>query len=362
MPGLLTPILRIFRRPAPVAPPRTAEAENTTATQHRLTDRAFADALDRAMDMGLWEHAERIAMNAERLGTKSTRLIERLARLRLARNEPDVALAIIDARWKGRELPSSVRLLRAACHVRMGTRDEAHTDLLRWARRSTAPLDARVMLALLEWEAGDTHGAALALLRNLRQLEDPCSLELLVLLAVAQGRTEQAEAWSSRLAEATAFDGATGTTSLLPCSVGVHHPPPAAPTPEQIEMLAAEIASAEEVIPALVEAQRRCPRPTVNELLARAVANALPDLARPVVALEALARLALLRGSLDEARSWVERGLGLSPRSIPLEIVRLEIEAADGTLEGDVPDVLATIGPDTRLGAGPDDDSQEKAA
>lgn len=364
MPGLLAPILRKFRRP-----PAAARASGTapTAVQNRLNDRALANALDRAMDMGLWEHAERIAASAERIEPKTTRLVERLARLCLARNRPEKALVIIETRWKSREVPSSVRLLRAACHVRMGERDRAHTDLLRWTRKSTAPLDSRVMLALLDWDTGDTHGATVTLLRNLRQLEDPRSLELLVLLAVAQGRHEQAEAWSRRLAEATAFDGATGTTSLLPCSVGMHEVRhTAAPTTEQVEMLAAEIAAAEEVIPSLIEAQRRRPRATVNELLSRSIADAMPDLARPVTGLEALARLALLRNDYDEARSWVEQGLALSPRSVPLQIVRREIDAHDtGTDAGDHyagPDVLATIGPAPESGTGQDGPSQEKAA
>jgi hypothetical protein len=36
-------------------------------------------------------------------------------------------------------------------------------DLYRWARKPSAPLSARMLLALLEWEAGDVQAAIAAL-------------------------------------------------------------------------------------------------------------------------------------------------------------------------------------------------------
>jgi len=94
MPRVLRPILARFRRAA-ATPPRRA-ADRPDVRDDRGKARALADAIDRAMQMGLWEHAGRLARTAARLAPQSSRLSERLARLRLACNDPETALAIID--------------------------------------------------------------------------------------------------------------------------------------------------------------------------------------------------------------------------------------------------------------------------
>ena len=166
MGGPIASLLARFRR-TDRPTDRSAPAAASPA-EKALTARALADAIDRAMDMGLWEHAERIARSALRLAPASARLSEQLARLRLAQGRPETALTIIDSPWAQGEMYASLRLLRAVCLVQVGRKQSAHSDLLRWSKKSTAPLDARLMLALLEWEAGDDHAATLSLLRNLK--------------------------------------------------------------------------------------------------------------------------------------------------------------------------------------------------
>jgi hypothetical protein len=135
------------------------------------------------------------------------------------------------------------------------------------------------------------------------------------------------------------------------------------PTPAQVERLARELLAAEEVVPSLVEAQRIRPDTDVAEFLGQALARALPTVVRPAQTLEALTRLALIRGDRAAARRWAERGLNVNPMSAALSIMHRaladddERETGRATPTPRVPDVLATIGPEQQ-----EPDSRGKAA
>jgi hypothetical protein len=357
MPGLLAPLLARFRREAS-APQQSA---TMSPAETRLAARSLADGIERAMDLGLWEHADRIARSAMRLAPGSSRLSERLARLRLAQGAPEAALGVIEA---CHETTASLRLLRAVCRIDLGHPQPAHSDLLSWSKRSSAPLDARVILALLEWNLGDEHAATNALLRNLRHLEDPRSLELLVLLATKQGRRGQSAAWAARLRECARFGRGSAFTEVLLCSLGLPPDPSrAAPSEAHVEQLALELVTAEQVIPPLVEAQRRRFDADVADLLYRAILRARGELVDHVQALDALARLALLLDDRAAAERWLREGLELNPMSASLRMLERELEetAADGHFAPDAPyerrDVIATIG-----GAATTADPREEAA
>jgi len=360
MPAFIASILRRITGGKPASAPAPASAAVAARDESRLRERTLIDALDRAMDMGLWEHAGRVARTALRVHPRSARLTERLARLAMLEGAPERALQLIDNIAPAGPSDTALRLLRAGCLVQLGRRDRAHADLLRWSILPTAPLEARVMLALLEWDGDDLHAATQLLLRNLRRTDDPRTLEVLSLIAVAQARTARAREWADRLVRASAFGAGSGYTRLLLCSLQL--PPAGAavtPTAAQVDQLARELRAAEDVIPSLVEAQRIRPDADVANLLEQALARALPELARPAACLEALTRLAMIRGERAAARTWAERGLVANPLSAPLSIMyraladdeARERDRAAASPDGSPtagPDVLATIGRDER--------------
>ncbi|UCD74843.1 MAG: hypothetical protein JSV91_13780 [Phycisphaerales bacterium] len=321
---------------------RLAFSSNDRAAKDRTAARSMADAIDRAMELGLWEHADRLASCAARLAADHPRLTDRLARLRLAQGNAELALSLIEG---CRQQPAAMRLLKAACLIMLGRKEEAHADLHRWSRRATAPLDARLMLALLEWEAGDHHAAIRAVARNLKHLEDPRSLQLLLLLALHDSRAEQAEKWAQRLRTCAAASPDVPNLDLLYRSLDLS---PAChevgPTDEQVNTLAMELVMAEPVIPALVEAQRRQPRRSSARLLCRALEAALPELTDQGAAFEALMSLAVLLDNHEAARGWAEMALELSPMSASVARFLQELPSPPPQAEAGRRQVLATIG------------------
>ncbi|MDY7109985.1 MAG: hypothetical protein SYC29_15240 [Planctomycetota bacterium] len=327
MGGPIASLMARFRRADRVG--QRPRGGSPSPAETALSARSLADAIERAIDRGRWAHAERIARSALPLAATSARLSEQVARLRLAQGRPETALTIIESPRARGEMNASLRLLRAVCLVQVGRKEEAHSDLLRWSKKSTAPLDARLMLALLEWEAGDEHAATLALLRNLKHLEDNRTLELLLLLAVRQGRAEQSGVWARRLRECSAFGAGSPYLNLLCDSLllpqaGETHEP----TPDQVDTLRLELIAGEGAIATLVAAQQLRPQRDVARLLYRALEQALDDLADPSPALEALARLALILEDLDAARNWTDQALQRHPMSASLALLREEIERA----------------------------------
>jgi hypothetical protein len=95
MSGILTPILGGLRRLVTTTAGRRHPVAAPAAPPRRLA-RRLADAIDRAMALGLWEHADRLARTAASLAPGYARLAEPLARLRLAQGDPETAIRVID--------------------------------------------------------------------------------------------------------------------------------------------------------------------------------------------------------------------------------------------------------------------------
>ncbi len=351
MAGLLAPILAPLRRLAGNRGP------GELAAADRRMARRLADAIDRAMALDLWEHADRLAAVACRQAPGSSRLAEPVARLRLARCEPEAALAVIDgARIDVTPMPSSLRLVRAACLLCLGSRTEAQLDLHRWAAKRSAPLEARLLLALLEWQ--DHDDAAIETLHdNLEHAEDPRTLAALMLIAVERGRQGQAELWAHRLRTCAGAEAAVPCADLMLRSLGMAGIGTSAePSPQQTSALAMELVAFEPAIAALVEAQRRSPHLPTARLLRRALEEALPDLDDAAGAYLALARLCLLLGEEESARDLARRGLDGQTMSAALALLLRQLSGAhapeaeaDHIADAPVPQatddsILATIG------------------
>lgn len=357
------------------APEGDAPVNGATAVDgrdDREIARSLAEAIERAIRLGLWEHAERIAAAASRLAREHAHLAEWLARLRLTstqlpssqtspgRCDPETAISIIDS---CKTCPASLRMLRSVCLLQLGRQAEAHMDLHRWARKSSAPLQARLILALLEWKSGDWAAANAALLHNLRQLEDSRTLTVLMLISAAEGRTELATSWSEQLCSAWAWNAASPDVDVLLRSMGmsgIDHVQ-SEPHPEHIKVLAIELLANEPVIGALVEAQCRRPRPAMAHLLRKAIETALPDLEDAASGYHALARISLAMDDRAAATVWMARGLAQYPLSANLARLSRDL-AGDASIEVNQrpnPDVLATIGDVARQAEGA---AQERAA
>jgi hypothetical protein len=205
---------------------------------------------------------------------------------------------------------------------------------MHWSVRPTAPLDARRLLALIEWDDG-YHGAAIdALLRNVRLLDDPRSMAALVLLCLERGRAEQAATWADRLRRRIAVTAGDDEAHLLLASIGMGRAQSAMqPSADQVRRLATELLAAEDALPALVEAQRRAPEPATARFLAAAIETALFEFEEPPAAMEALARLALALDEPGTAERWIRRAQGCRPYAASLAILEQEIERRLSPLE-----------------------------
>jgi len=292
-------------------------------SQRRL-GRRLADAIDRAVALGQWDHADSLAKTAAPLAAGRARLAEPLARLRLAQGDPETALRIIDT---CRTLPASLRLLRATCLLFLGSRTEANLDLYRWSGRASAPLDARLLLGLMERDSDDST-AIRALLRNLRHLEDLRTLQALMLISTKRQRAEQAETWAARLHAGcpAGTDHETRITNLMLESLGMPGlRADAEPTPDQVNALAMELITFEPAIPTLAEAQKPRPHLPTVRLRTAAIEQALPDLSDDATAFHVLAMLSVVLGNPDAARRFAERGLAANPMSAQLALLVEEL-------------------------------------
>ena len=344
MVGILRPILRPLRRWVSNARGDDRPAAVTPPQQHLA--RKLADAIDRAVALGMWDHADRLARTAAPLATGYPRLVEPLARLRLAQGDPETALRLIET---CRTPPASLRMLRATCLLFLGSRTEAHLDLHRWSARASAPLDARLLLGLMERDGKDAT-AVRTLLRNLRHLEDPRTLQALLLISTLRELPEQAEAWADRLRAGGhgGSEGAAEISDLMLQSLGMPGlGADAEPTTDQANALAMELITFEPAITTLTEAQQRRPHLPTAFLLARAIEQALPDLSDRASALHALARLSVVLGDYAAARNWAGQGLAANPMSASL--VLLVNELGDSPTRPDPSGVVSVLEPQRDL-------------
>ncbi len=283
------------------------------AGDERAAAAMLCDELDRAIERGQWERAHRLAESATRLWPRYRKLAEPMARLRLAHGDATTALMIIEG------VPlrtASMRLLRAVCLLHEGRRDEAHGELVLWTRRSSAPIAARRLRAILEWSIGDRESARQCLRQNLRQLEDADSIELLLLLAAFERRADVASQWAQRLTAAprAARDDAIHQATLL-MTMGIRCAEAHATNDDgRARQLAMELLAQESILPALVEAQCAEPDAATIELLIAALEIALPEMRNVRIARESLRVLGRVRermnqaAALDAARLPVEAG------------------------------------------------------
>ncbi len=296
----------------------------------------------------MWDHADRLARTAASYAPGYPRLVEPIARLRLAQGDPETALRMIET---CRTPPASLRLLRATCLLFLGERTQANLDLYRWSARASAPLDARLLLGLME-RGSDDATAVRSLLRNLRHLEDPRTLQALLLISTQRGRPEQADVWAGRLRAGgrTGNEGEAEISDLMLQSLampGLHTD--TEPTADQANALAMELITFEPAIATLTKAQQRQPHLPTVLLLARAIEQALADLSDRSSAMHALARLSVLLGDTDAACRWAKQGLAANPMSAAL--VLLVEKLGDSPTPPGPSGLISPIGPDPK----PDD-------
>ena len=279
------------------------------------------------MKTGMQTHASRLADASAQFAPRSAQLSEQLARLRLSEDDPETALRIIEA---CSDMTASLRLVRAVCLWLVGDRIESHLDLHQWATKSSAPLDARLLLALIEMQLGDVDRSTDLLQKNLRSFEDPRTVEALILVYLLTGRHEQAQLWAQRLRCASPKGAAVVEADPLLQSLGMPGLSALAqPTENHIADLALELIFVEPAIAALVAAQEIQQDWQTIQTLARAIERALPDLSDISTGMYAMAKLSLLQDKPVDARRWAESGLAENPMSAPLAILIQEFSLAE---------------------------------
>jgi tetratricopeptide (TPR) repeat protein len=303
--------------------------------------------LDRAIDLGLMEHAERIVQSAMRAGLTTPQFVERVARLKLAQDDPEHALHAVNG-CQGET--NSLRMLRIVCQLLVGERFEAHLELRQWSRRNTCPLEARCLLALLDHAGGDSEGARNDLHQNVRQLDDPMSFELLILLAADQGKDDLAQAWAERLLRNVQSRSAVISPHLLVESLDMPLAAEIEFTRSDVESLASELVVNEPLLPALTTGQELEPERNIATLLYRAIEYALPELTRRDAAIESLVRLAVVLENRNAAIEWIRTAIEENRITPALARVAQRLLEADDAETGepverqpDDADVLASL-------------------
>ena len=317
-----------------------APREATAADHFRMLrqSRQLCAAIDRGAELNLWNHVDRLSESAARLSWFDAPLAERLAKVKVAHGDPETALAMLD---RGVNSPASSRLLRIMCLLHTGARTPAHLELMDWSREGsgagTAPSElpgvARLLLALLEWHAGDIESAT-HLLHDVAHDTDEELMRwaqmTLVLLAAARGQWDRATTKAEALAESPCglFDP---EIALMLDSLRLGRPiDPEQQRQERIAQMANELPGSAHLIEPLVEAQRRHFETPVAEELYEALERALAHMGEhQAIAVENLARLAALLGDAEAAIRWARRGLALNPMSARLALLLNELTSEE---------------------------------
>ena len=317
MPKLLAPLLDSLRIRS------SSAASSNAAAAHRHSQRQlarnFANAIDQAMALKQFKQAQRLADASGRLAPDHARLSEQLARFKLVQGDPETALAIVES---CNTMTASLRLLRAVCQWLLGAKVDAHLDLLQWSKQTSAPLDARLFLALVDWKAGDLQESIKTLRKNLRQLDDPRTLETLFLISLHRGHKEQAEIWAQKLRQCQLAAASVPVADVMLRSLGkTGIPKKTQVTGKLVATLAMELISFEAAILPLVEAQHLNSKPNTIRLLCSAIERALSELSDRAAAIHSLARLYALQGDLRSARRWALSGQAEFPMYVPLALM-----------------------------------------
>jgi len=243
-------------------------------------------------------------------------VIELQARLALDQRKPAAALAQLErlARPNARH-----RLLLQYARLQTGQRAMAQLDLHAWSRQADCPSAARVMLAWLQWKAGDASAARDTLRRNDRLCPDADSLRLRMLIEIESGNRASIQRIAARLRLRHGHDPMS--RRFLKTQHATRTEDDAQPTVEMIDELAPQLADQPRLISTLLAAQRLSPRPGRIELLRRAIGRIVDEIDQPLIAIEAMAELAMLADDADDARRWARRGLRSRPYSVRLALL-----------------------------------------
>lgn len=343
MAGVGALLSRVFKRADRNAHPVSfAARERSTHSEVAVNDdvrtarvaRRLAETLELAIANRQFGLAERIAESGVRLGTDHPRWTESLARFRLRQGNLDAALLLIES---SSVRPASLRLLHALCLIAGGRKAEAHLELAAWNTRSTIPLNARLLLALLEWDCGNADEAIALLMRNLRDVDDPTTLQLALTMATRTANNDFVRECFDRLTLLASYPALRPPIELFLVSLGLNDPDvPAHITLAEIETLARELAAAEAIIPTLVKAQLCAPDRPSAMLLASALEQAIHTVHDRPQAIASLMRLQVLLGRRKAARAWLHYGQAEHPMSAPIAQVAGEVKEAFGTDSDDV--------------------------
>ncbi len=313
---------RARRRPR-VDPPRRREHSHLRTVRELLAAEACGQAR-----LALARHddhtAQRQLDHAAGICATHPQVVELRARLALDAGDPAAALAALErlARPNARH-----RMLMQFARLQTGRRAMAQLDLHEWSRQANCPPAARVLLAWLFWQDGAAD-AARATLRRRPELEhDAQALQLRLLIELDANHANAADRVANRLRLRHGHD-----PQVRRFLHTLHGPAPderAMPTLAMIDELAGDLARRPRLIPTLVVAQRHRPNAGRIELLRRAMARIVDDLADPTDALAALAELAHLAGDADDARRWARRGLRRRPYAARLALLLDELADAE---------------------------------
>lgn len=225
---------------------------------------------------------------------------------------------------------SASRLLSCVCQALAGRRIESQLDLVDWSKRACCPMDGRLLLALLQIEEGDRARAIASLNRNLAQIDDPRTIQAIILIHLERGDTHEATVWADRLRRLAINWTDRPAISAWLTALGLEPGEASAEPPDAlVEQLALELLACESAIMSLEAAARYDRSRPRALLLMRALESAFDRLEAPVPACEAMARLALTLGDTAGARRWIDAGLKLNPLCAPLAILLAELPAVE---------------------------------
>lgn len=328
---------RIGRR-TKTAPAKSANHDvgqvQLSAIRYLVAQEATAEA-ELAMRQGDVQAVEQAVKRALSIDESAARPTELRAWGAWRQGRLDRAMAAVEAH--PRQTPR-LKLLRLLLGCLTGRLEQSHLELAEWSRMDNCPPAARILLALLELDAGRPEAARRAIRRNLDRQLDPESLSLLILVDLMEDLPDATRQAAAKLG---LWFGHCHPVPQLLTSLCLRRPArQAAPALEIIAQLAGELILEPRMITTLTVAQRCKPNASRIALLRRAIARIVNDLDDPVPALEAMAELSFLAGDEQMARAWAVRGLKHAPYSAPLALLLDRLGDAE---ENHEPQVIQTL-------------------
>jgi tetratricopeptide (TPR) repeat protein len=228
--------------------------------------------------------------------------------------------------------------LLAIARYGSGDATGAHLDLIELDRREDCPTAARVLLALLELDRGESDRALETLRRNLARGADAMTCQAMVLMELTERLPDEATQAAGFLGHAFELDGFCSRW-LKSLSLAGSADLPQAPSALSRQMGEA-LLSRQHVIPTLMLGQKHRPhRGRINQLreALSLIVQRLDDVEKGY---GCLGELALLADDAEDARRWVRLGLSSFPYSAKLALLSDRI---DSLLEPDEASVRLTL-------------------